>query len=401
MRRKPLKSTRTRLRSPGHRSVTRCVGVGATTVLAVGAAPVSSAHADSHVVASQLDSVRVDCVEADGRVDDIKILGSTVYVGGQFSSVSAGGTTYPRARAAAFDLATCTVLPWNPSVVGTVLALAPTSSAVYLGGELSSVGGQKRTNLAAVDPVTGNPLAFSPNVRGAVAELVTSPSRLYAAGAINKVDGQKRNKAAAFSLVSGTLDADWSPAADKQVKGLALSPDATRVYLAGSFDTINGTAARHLAAVGATDGQLDPGFDPELRVKATEVKAVGSRVVVGFAGPGGQVGVMDTDGTLQASAQVNGNVQAVAIAGNEVFAGGHFGRYCGTSGSSCKDFTKRRKALSIDTGTSTVTDFNPRLNSTFGVWAMAFDPGTGRLVTGGDFTKAGSRPAAHLAVFGS
>ncbi len=393
-------STRSRLRSTRRRSVTRCVGAGATTVLAVGAVPVSAAHADSHEAASQLDSTRVECVEADGRVEDIKIVGSTVYVGGQFSSVSAGGTTYPRSRAAAFDLATCTVLPWNPSVVGTVLALAPTSSAVYLGGEFTSVGGRNRANLAAVDPVTGDPLAFSPNVKGAVAELATSPSRLYAVGGINRVNGQKRNKTAAFSRSSGALDAGWHPDADKQVKGLALSPDATRVYLAGSFATLNGTAARHLAAVDAADGQLDTGFDPDLRVKATEVLAVGSQVVVAYAGPGGQVGVLDTNGVLQASAQVNGNAQAVAVAGTEVFAGGHFGRYCGTSGSSCADFTKRRKALSLDTGTSAVTDFDPRLNSALGVWAMAFDPGTGRLVAGGDFTKAGSRPSAHLAVFG-
>ncbi|MGA8979335.1 MAG: hypothetical protein WB473_09500 [Pedococcus sp.] len=394
-------STRTRVRSPWRRSVTRCLGVGATTALAVSTVPLSAAHADSHEAPSQLDSTRVECVEADGRVEDIKILGSTVYVGGQFSSVSAGGTTYPRSRAAAFDLATCAVLPWNPSVVGTVLAIAPTSSAVYLGGDITSVGGQSRSNLAAVDPVTGAVSAFSPTVKGSVAELATSASRLYAAGGIRKVDGQQRSKAAAFSLGSGTLDAGWHPAADSQVKGLAVSPDATRVYLAGSFDTINGTAARHLAAVGAADGELDPAFDPELRVKATEVLAVGSQVVVAYAGPGGQVGVMDTTGVLQASAQTNGNAQAVAVAGTEVFGGGHFGRYCGTSGSSCSDFTKRRKALSIDSGTSALTDFHPRLDSALGVWAMAYDPGTGRLVIGGDFTKSGSRPTAHLAVFGS
>ncbi len=55
-------STRSRLRSTRRRSVTRCVGAGATTVLAVGAVPVSAAHADSHEAASQLDSTRVECV---------------------------------------------------------------------------------------------------------------------------------------------------------------------------------------------------------------------------------------------------------------------------------------------------------------------------------------------------
>jgi hypothetical protein len=43
----------------------------------------------------------------------------------------------------------------------------------------------------------------------------------------------------------------------------------------------------------------------------------------------------------------------------------------------------------------------PQLNSTCGVGAMGCDPGTGRLFTGGDFTRYGSRSVAHLAAFGS
>ncbi len=393
--------TGTLLQSPRRRAVMTTVGVAATTVLAVGATPVTAAGAASLLAPSQLSSTRIACVEANDRVDDIKISGSTVYLGGQFSQVSSGGTTYQRSRAAAFDLQTCSVLPWNPSVSGEVFAIATTPSAVYLGGSFSSVGGQNRSNLAAVHPATGAPLGFSPQVRGAVAELATSSSRLYAVGAITKVDGQSRSKAAAFSLTSGALDAGWRPAADAQIKGLAVSPDGARVYLAGSFDTINGTDARRLAAVDATNGQVDTAFRPALRTKATEVVAVGTQVVVGFAGSGGQVAVMSTDGQLRASAQVDGNVQAVAIDGTEVFAGGHFGNYCGTSGASCGTPTNRRKALSIDAGTSALTDFDPQFDSPLGVWAMAFDPGTGRLVIGGDFTRSGSRPTAHLAVFGS
>ena len=112
------------------------------------------------------------------------------------------------------------------------------------------------------------------------------------------------------------------------------------------------------------------------------------------------MGVLDPAGRLKASAQVDGNAHALALAGGEVFGGGHFGSYCGLSGASCTDPTSRRKALSIDSTTSALTSFNPQLDSTFGVWTMAYDSATGRLVLGGDFTQAGSRPAAHLAVFG-
>jgi hypothetical protein len=396
-------SIATRLGRGPRRAVTASAGVAATTVLALGATPLSAAGVESALAPSQLSSTRISCVEANARVNAVKILGSTVYVGGQFSQVTADGKSYARSRAAAFDLRTCAVLPWNPSVSGEVFAIAPTSSAVYLGGKFSSVGGQNRVNLAAVNPSSGAPLTFSPRVTGVVAELATSSSRLYAAGAIKSVDGQARGKAAAFSLSSGALDSGWRPTVDKQVKGLAVSPDGARVYLAGAFSTINGTAARHLAAVEAGNGQIDTSFRPALRASATEVLAVGTQVVVGYAGNGGQLGVLSTTGALRASAQVDGNLQAVAIRGNEAFAGGHFGNYCGITSAtaSCSNPTDRRKALSIDATTSALTSFDPQLDSTFGVWAMAFDPATDRLVMGGDFTRAGSRSAAHLAVFGS
>ena len=70
--------TGTLLQSPRRRAVMTTVGVAATTVLAVGATPVTAAGAASLLAPSQLSSTRIACVEANDRVDDIKISGFTV-----------------------------------------------------------------------------------------------------------------------------------------------------------------------------------------------------------------------------------------------------------------------------------------------------------------------------------
>lgn len=389
-----MRASHRRLRVAGLRSAaTGCVAVA--TVL-------GTAAAAQAVEPSAFSSAALRCAETNGRVNDIKIMGSTAYLGGSFTQVTApGGDAFARAGAAAINTSSCAVLPWDPSVVGEVLAIAPTADAVYLGGDFTRVNNARRKNLAAVDPSSGGNTSFAPTVRGKVTELATSGTRLYAVGGITSVNGTSRGKAAAFSLSTGNLDS-WAPRADARIDGMDVSPDGATVYLGGVFSTINGVAARNLAAVSAQNGTLDGSFAPQLRPPTTEIRAMSATVAVAYAGRGGQVALLTTGGRVVVSGQADGNVQAVAVRGDEIVAGGHFGNFCPSGDFPCgDDAISRPKAFSLSTSSGELTDFDPGFNSTFGVWAMAYDPATGRLFAGGDFTRVGSRGVDHFAAFSS
>ena len=68
-------------------------------------------------------------------VRDLLIDGSTLYVGGDFSTLAATG----RQKAGAFSLNTHALLPWNPGVNGPVYSMASANGLIYCGGHFSAV----------------------------------------------------------------------------------------------------------------------------------------------------------------------------------------------------------------------------------------------------------------------
>ena len=89
----------------------------------------------------------------------IALSGNTIYAGGDFTT--AGSTPVTRNRLAAFDINTNTnnATTWNPNANERAAALASSTSAVYVGGLFTSLGGQTRSRIAALDASTGAPTA--------------------------------------------------------------------------------------------------------------------------------------------------------------------------------------------------------------------------------------------------
>src|SRR6185295_2273032 len=127
--------------------------------------------------------------------------GGTVYAGGYFTNI--GGQ--PRSHIAALDPATGLAQAWNPPATGgtnpAVHKIAVVGSTVYAGGEFTTIGGQSRNNIAALDATSGLATAWNPNVTGGafpgVYTLVSSGSLIYAAGQFTTVAGQSRSNLAA------------------------------------------------------------------------------------------------------------------------------------------------------------------------------------------------------------
>ena len=75
------------------------------------------------------------------------------------------------------------------------------------------------------------------------------------------------------------------------------------------------------------------------------------------------------------------------MSGGFVYAGGHYGNYCGQQGAhhTCPAPVKRLKLIAVDELTGALQPWAPSVNSVLGVFSLA--AGNGYLAAGGDFTK--------------
>src|SRR5262245_31819953 len=90
---------------------------------------------------------------AEGVGRTVVVANGRAYVGGSFSQVSSynGSSTVARGNLAAFDLKTGNLVStFRADTNGRVRALAVSGSTLYIGGEFTTVNGVARTRLAAV-----------------------------------------------------------------------------------------------------------------------------------------------------------------------------------------------------------------------------------------------------------
>ena len=186
-------------------------------------------------------------------VSGLAVTFSVVYVAGDFTTL--GGKS--RHLLAALDARSGAVTAWEPNVSGdevTAVSVDPRQNAVYIAGDLSEVGGQRRDALAAVDAHTGNVTPWDPRGLGSIQVLVRSGGLLFAGGDIAFVGGSRRHGLAAIGS-DGSLS-DWNPQLDGVVRALALRPDNSRLYVGGAFAPGDAPAQRNLAVVDVSTGAL-------------------------------------------------------------------------------------------------------------------------------------------------
>lgn len=86
-----------------------------------------------------------------GRVDTMALSGSSLFLGGTFQSLQGAA----RARAAAVQVPSGALLPWNPMLNAGPLELSVNRGFVYLGGYFTSAGGALRRAVARVNDTDG------------------------------------------------------------------------------------------------------------------------------------------------------------------------------------------------------------------------------------------------------
>jgi hypothetical protein len=228
-------------------------------------------------------------IQNGASVDAMKVSGSTLYVGGSFNSV--GGQS--RNRLAAINTSTAAVESWNPNPTGSgfvgINTIEIVGTTVYVGGFFSSIGGASRDRFAALDATTGLATSFdagamvptTSNVSVYALKASASGNILYLGGNFTQISGQARRGVCAYDLTTLSLVptlTSWNPSINGVV--LAIHPALTSVFVGGNFDSI-GTARRRFLGSVSTGGGLVSPFNPDLSSSVEAIETNGTSLFAG------------------------------------------------------------------------------------------------------------------------
>jgi hypothetical protein len=140
-----------------------------------------------------------------------------VYIGGTFAEMGSALRNNLAAVNVAIGSSTGTAQAWDPNVTGAganVNALNLVGSTLYIGGQFSAVGVIPRTNLAAVSTTTGAPTVFDAALTGpdpvTVNAIGNLGASLFVGGSFTSISGEGVSPVARKGL-AGLVDVSLDP----------------------------------------------------------------------------------------------------------------------------------------------------------------------------------------------
>ncbi|MGE4070327.1 MAG: hypothetical protein AB7E72_04065 [Lysobacterales bacterium] len=335
----------------------------------------------------------------NGRVLAMQISGSTVYVGGDFTTI--GGQSRP--NLAAVNANTGTASGWNPSPNGRIGALLLRGNTLYAGGAFTLMGAAERRGYAEVNildasvgannPRLNAPIQFS-TVVPTVDTIAYDDGRLMLGGGFNGSGAVSRRNIAALNANTGAAT-DWTPDADNTVDGLLL--DGNTLYARGLFSSIGGQTRSRLAALDVTlNTNNATAFVADLNASARDMARAGTTLyVVGFftsasGEPRSYIAAFDAvTGSLSTwNPGADRPVYAIDIVDDFIYLGG--------------DFTQinnqfRNKLALLRGSTGAVLPFDPNVGPSAAIVTELL-VSDGKVYASGQFTNVGGQPRGSIAV---
>jgi beta-propeller uncharacterized protein DUF5122 len=406
----------------------------ATALAVISVAGVLPAAADTAAPAVvSADPVDYTPQVEDGTVYALALVGQTVVVGGDFTTVADAGEHryYRRSGLFAYDLTTGAISDFAPRLDGAVLALAAgPGGTVYAAGRFTVVDGVAQAGVTQLDVAGGQRVpGFTGSVdNGDVRTVAYRAGRVYIGGNFTRVDGQPRLGLARLDGPTGALDAGFdlhlsAPhfRTPKVVK-LAVTPDGTRLVAIGVIEYAAGLKRPQLLMADTSgagtvadwytdtyDSNCYDAFDTWLR--AVDFSPGGDYFVVVTTGRLTGPGMMcdtaarfETAGTgMHHPTWVNhtgGNsLYAVDLTGPAVYVGGHELWLDNPQGhkSAGPGAAYRPGIGAIDPVTGRALPWNP--TRTRGVGVQAFLSTPAGLLVGSDTDQLGHEYHARLGMF--
>ncbi|MCU1543732.1 MAG: hypothetical protein JWM50_1597 [Microbacteriaceae bacterium] len=330
-----------------HNRILCCLALGG--LLGASFTSVESSWADTAPTAQVPQTVSADSLptaQINGVVWDQQIVGDTVFVAGNFTrarpaGAPSGSSEVVRSHLLSYSLSTGALTNWAPAVNGQVRAMdsSPDGSRLYAVGAFTTVNGVAHNRVVAFDTasgaVDGN---FSASANGEVFAVTASASTVFFAGNFSQAAGVSRGgHAAAASVATGAIT-PWAPVlAGGRAYGMEVSPDGSKVVIAGSFTSLNDSTnpGYGMGAVTATAGSNLPwAANSQIRNAGSESavyglssdgdSVYGSGYIFGTGGnTEGTFRMSWNDGTLLWVADCRGDNYSAASQGGAVYVAGH------------------------------------------------------------------------------
>ena len=173
---------------------------------------------------------------------------------------------------------------WTQKVVGNRVFVGGEFTKARPAGAAAGTNETDRLNLLAYNLTTGElETGWNANANGRVMAIDASPdgSRLYIAGGFTSVNGTARYRVAALNTSTGSLITNWSVGTNSVVYDIKAT--ASTVYITGEFSNANNTDRARMAAFSASSGAILP-FAPVLDGgyggRAIEIAPDGNKLVV-------------------------------------------------------------------------------------------------------------------------
>ena len=192
---------------------------------------------------------------ADNIVRGLVVIGTTVYVGGDFTNVG----HEDRYGLAALDAGTGAALSWSPMAggvgQGNVITMASKGDSVFVGGEFSILGQNIRNRVAAW---TRQPAPLSTGIPTPTAPSSTSRSPVAPSTPPGHLPRSEARRA--------RTSPRWMPRPEARPRGTrertppstTLTQSGSQLYANGFFTSIGGQPRNQVAALDAASGSVTP-----------------------------------------------------------------------------------------------------------------------------------------------